>query len=324
MQSCTLILSDYGKICESMLLSCTNVCDSVASNANRILQDETARVERARKLDYTLYDLSMQMGTDSRARADAAQSKLVEAKKRLSTEIDCILSSFSVVVTVIFSEGKAEWIYAEDFINLACKWVKTFNVFIDEITEISISVSSELKKTYNNLTCDIKRINDDRKANIHRQKVNTYWADRKEEKAALNDELSSIIKRIVSVREQMTQVRQKNENNIRNLRNKLNEKVPAEKEQAQCLDRIADLNSQLKRLGVLKGKQKKELQKQIDAEQEKLKMILQNVEQQKSVRATDVNNKIRNINTNLEPYQKQLNELTQKKQEIQAKMDRAQ
>lgn len=317
---CTLVIASFKELCETMMDAYVQALGTVIDNTNQIAKMTNAELNRLKKMDYTMVNYAMEQGEKSMARLRTAQNKLNESQKQTAKQIESILAPFSNVVTTVFNEGRLDWVYTDEFIDMVCDQINSFKGLINKMSE-SIPISSSAKSKYQSLPDEIIKMHSDRKAVLQKQMVDAYWAEHAEEKAALDAELNLIKKQIDSVNIQLNQINQENEGGIENLNRRRNDMVPAEFEQKQCDERINELQNQLNKLGIFKGKQKKEVQSQIDSENEKKSRILKMVDQQRAELAAEVDKQIKQLNAKLKPYQKQLKELNQKKHKIENKLN---
>ncbi len=136
------------------------------------------------------------------------------------------------------------------------------------------------------------------KEELEQQKIKEYWDAHPDEKKEFDE-------RMVAINAEITQLKLDivpYEGQIRAFEKEKQQQVPAESNLKLLNDKISELHDQKKSLGVFKGKEKKEIQGQID----ELTIELQNVEKtvryQKDQLYKSVDSKIGSIKAEMKPY----------------------
>lgn len=146
-------------------------------------------------------------------------------------------------------------------------------------------IDEEFAKTKKEKEEDARKIQE-RKQKAAKQKIEEYWKVHPEEKQALDAE-----------REQLTAERTELDTKLSELKDKRNS-VPAKAELDAVKSKISALQSQQSSLSLFKGKEKKALQEQIDAQK------VTEAEIQKTVDAQQAE-----VDTEIEPLQKRYSEI---------------
>ena len=166
-----------------------------------------------------------------------------------------------------------------------------------------------------------------------------YWLEHPEEKAQIDNELVQINnqieilnKEIAPLNEQKQQFKSELDKRKDELQKEQTKSLPIDAEINQLKSHLSTLYSNLNDLGIFKGKQKKEMQKEIDATQAQLSKSYQTAKQEHEQQRSEINKqiaqvtdefhaKIESMTPQLVQIQDQLDNLDKRKKELQQKLE---
>ncbi len=145
-----------------------------------------------------------------------------------------------------------------------------------------------------------------------KKRFEEYWKEHAEEKKQLEGRISAIDDEIRQLKSNLSPY----ESRIKEIEKEKKSQVPAENELKATNDKIADLQSQKKALGLFQGKQKKALQEQIDKLTADINNIQNTVKLQRDELHKDVDSRIDSIKAEMKPYTDKIADLENEKSNI--------
>lgn len=147
---------------------------------------------------------------------------------------------------------------------------------------------------------------------IQLKKNKAYWAKHAEEKQKYDARLRDIDTEINQLREQVSRL----DAQITDIKKALNQSVPAESQLAEIKRQIKSLSDQKSSLGIFAGKQKKQLQAQIDTLQAQVGGCETTVRQQKAALQADISNQVAPVEAERKPLLDRISALESEKKRI--------
>ncbi|MBP3580414.1 MAG: hypothetical protein J6K12_04105, partial [Clostridia bacterium] len=147
---------------------------------------------------------------------------------------------------------------------------------------------------------------------LAQQKIKEYWDAHPDEKKQLDERMASINAEIKQLKLDIEPY----EGKIREFEKEKQQQVPAEINLKSLNDKISELQQQKKALGLFKGKQKKEIQGQIDGLTIELQDVEKTVRLQKDELHKSVDSKISSVKAEVKPYADKISELEKEKNNI--------
>lgn len=208
----------------------------------------------------------------------------------------------------------------KDFVN---KYIKLVN----EIREIEPNFATEKyqqidpfdpPQTWNSNRYDIllrhwqskeRELKAQRENEAAKKRFEEYWKEHADEKKQLEGRISAIDDEIRQLKSNLSPY----ESRIKEIEKEKKSQVPAENELKSTNDKIADLQSQKKALGLFQGKQKKALQEQIDKLTADINNVQNTVKLQRDELHKDVDSRIDSIKAEMKPYTDKIAELESEK-----------
>ncbi len=145
-----------------------------------------------------------------------------------------------------------------------------------------------------------------------KKRFEEYWREHADEKKQFEGRISAIDDEIRHLKSNLSPY----ESRIKEVEKEKKSQVPAENELKATNDKIADLQSQKKTLGLFQGKQKKSLQEQIDKLTADVTNLQNMVKHQRDELVKEVNTKIDSIKVEMQPYADKIAELEKEKRGI--------
>lgn len=149
-----------------------------------------------------------------------------------------------------------------------------------------------------------------------KKRFDDYWAEHANEKAQYEERIRAIDTEIKGLHETVAQYDAK----ISDVRKEENVPLPAESQLAEMKRQQADLVNQKGKLGLFSGKQKKELQGQIDTLQSQISTFEESVKQQKKSMQNDIAARVAPIEAERQPYLDKISVLENEKCNIKAEL----
>lgn len=146
-----------------------------------------------------------------------------------------------------------------------------------------------------------------------------YWQEHKEEKAQYESRINEIDAEIKRINAQYNQY----ESQISEIKKDLKNTVPAEAQLSAIKNQQAELYDQKSKLGIFAGKQKKQLQEQIDAMQPQIANIEESIRHQRKSIQDDVSARVASVESQRKPLKDQINKLEEEKRRINTELTKA-
>ena len=200
-------------------------------------------------------------------------------------------------------------------INNNIYWIKSKTLNSSAITSRKKLISQYNSKIEQCKVNIAKKREEERRIKMQEQKERNeaYWAEHAEEKQKLESERNSLQAELKQLQTQVSPF----DKEINAIKKERENPVPSEQEKETVLSEISRLRTEQGNLGLFKGKQKKELQNQINELNSRLSSIndlieTEKNEQQKSCDAkiSDVEKKAKPIRDKITAAQKRINEIT--------------
>ena len=150
------------------------------------------------------------------------------------------------------------------------------------------------------------------KETLAQQKIKEYWDAHPDEKKQLDERMAAINAEVKQLKSEIEPY----EGQIREFEKEKQQQVPAESNLKSLNDKISELQQQKKALGLFKGKQKKEIQGQIDGLTIELQDVEKTVRLQKDELHKSVDSKISSVKAEMKPYADKISELEKEKNNI--------
>ena len=151
---------------------------------------------------------------------------------------------------------------------------------------------------------------------IKREMMRKYWDEHPEEKEKLESRLAKIEPIRNSLREQVKNLQEQ----FDDLETEKSSLLPAEKEQKNIRDDIKALENRKNSLGIFKGKEKREIQEEIDSKMDKLERLKRTANRQREDKEKEIQEKEDIINNELIPLQKDLSSVDKEWKDVQFKL----
>ena len=155
---------------------------------------------------------------------------------------------------------------------------------------------------------DTERQEQKRKA-AAQKRFDDYWAEHADKKVQYEERIRTIDTEIKDLHETVSQYDAK----ISNIKKAGNASLPAETQLAEMKRQQSDLVIRKGKLGLFSGKQKKELQGQIDMLQSQISTFEESVKQQKKYMQNDIAARVAPIETERQPYLDKISALENEK-----------
>ena len=139
-----------------------------------------------------------------------------------------------------------------------------------------------------------------------------YWAEHAAEKQQYDARLAEIDSELKTLRTQSGQY----DSRITEIKKDLSKSVSGENQLAEIKRQQGELKSQKSQLGLFAGKQKKQLQAQIDALQPQIDELEANVNSQKKAIQNDVSSRVATVEAQRKPITDRINALETEKNRI--------
>ena len=149
-----------------------------------------------------------------------------------------------------------------------------------------------------------------------KKRFDDYWAEHANEKAQYEERIRAIDTEIKGLHETVAQYDAK----ISDVRKEEYVPLPAESQLAEMKRQQADLVNQKSKLGLFSGKQKKELQGQIDTLQSQISTFEESIKQQKKSMQNDIAARVAPIEAERQPYLDKISVLENEKRIIKAEL----
>lgn len=151
-----------------------------------------------------------------------------------------------------------------------------------------------------------------------KKRFNEYWSEHTTEKEHYEKRIHAIDSEIKSLREAASQY----DTRISEIRKALNQSVPTESQLAEIRGQIKTLSDQKAGLGIFAGKQKKQLQEQIDTLQLQVATYEESIRQQKKAIESEVADRVAAVETERKPLLDQIATLETEKKSINYELTR--
>lgn len=187
----------------------------------------------------------------------------------------------------------------------------SYQAIANNIVKPSIPFNTGMSMIYDDIK-ELTKSQEEAKEKKNRERNEKYWLEHQEEKQQLEAEKNSLSPQIEELQKQITGINDK----INQLNRQKESSIPAEDEYKSLKSKIFALKTQRDSLGIFKGKQKKELQAQIDEETSKLEHLNSEISSQKEQLLSSINPQISALNNKCSELEKELSNLKSKVSEI--------
>lgn len=180
----------------------------------------------------------------------------------------------------------------------------------------NINRQDRIFQYWNNRDQEMKII---REREMAKKRFDEYWKEHIEEKQQYEKRISEIESEIKTINSQYYQY----ESKISEIKKDLNNSVPAESQLSDVKKQQNELKGEKSKLGLFAGKQKKQLQEQIEALQIEIARIQAIVNSQKESIRNDVEARIALVENERKPLKERINVLEEEKRNINAELTKA-
>lgn len=177
-------------------------------------------------------------------------------------------------------------------------------------------VSQPMVSFYKTRISEVKTLAEMRMLQAQQERKKQYWEEHAVEKQQYNARLAEIEADLTTFRAQSGQC----DSRIAEIKKALSQHMPAESQLAQIKKQQKDLMNQKSQLGLFAGKQKKQLQTQIDALQPQIDNLEVNVNRQKKAIQDDVSARVAAVEAERKPITDRINALESEKKQINAEL----
>lgn len=158
-----------------------------------------------------------------------------------------------------------------------------------------------------------------REKELAKKRYTEYWQEHAEEKKQYEARIIEIDAEIKRINSQYYQY----DAQISEIKKDLKKAVPAESQLFAIKKQQSELNEQKSRLGIFAGKQKKQLQEQIDALQPQIANIEDSIRHQRKSIQDDVTARVASVESERKPLKDQINKLEEEKRRINTELTKA-
>ena len=259
---------------------------------------------------------------------DLSKSNVIEFKKRMCSDLRNACSSIQYWTS--YSQDNLGYLGFKP--NEKQQYLDKYWKLVDEIREVEPTYgtdkwsypdpfgpgfhgSDEIYRYWQKK--DAERQEQKRKA-AAKKRFDDYWKEHTDEKAQYEERISAIDIEIRGLRETAAQY----DGRISEIRRDLSQSVPAESQLAEIRRQIKTLSDQKAGLGIFAGKQKKQLQGQIDMLQQQAGTYEASIKQQKQAIQSDVANRVAAVEAERKPLIEQIATLESEKKRINRELTR--
>ncbi|MCC8051925.1 MAG: hypothetical protein LIP10_14960 [Clostridiales bacterium] len=202
-------------------------------------------------------------------------------------------------------------------IKTGSKWNQTFNRYDAVFQEVSpdyktISASNDLNNCINTFSHNATIWTANYKKKISDKKIADYWNEHMEEKQQYEDRIAEIDSELVEPMEKIKGY----DKQITEIRKDLKQSLPVGEQISIKQKQRTDLVMQKAQLGLFAGKQKKQLQTQIDELQSEIDKLYLSEKEQKQKIQDDVNARVAVIEKERKPFADRVAALSSEKDQI--------
>ncbi len=152
----------------------------------------------------------------------------------------------------------------------------------------------------------------EKKRKEQKDRNDAYWAEHSDEKHKLDSESVELHSKLEQLKRQMSPY----DKEILSWKNKREAGTPAQTEKEKIELQISQLQLEISSLGIFKGKEKKELQSQIDSLKARIPKIKESIEQEEKEQIKFCNDKIREIEQTAQPIKDEIAKIEKRLNEI--------
>ena len=260
---------------------------------------------------------------------DLSKSNVIEFKKRMCSDLRNACSSIQYWTS--YSQDSLGYLGFKP--NEKQQYLDKYWKLIDEIREVEPSygtdkwsypdpfgpglhMSDEIYNYWKRK--DAERQEQKRKA-AAKKRFDDYWKEHAEEREQYETRIIEIDAEIKRINSQYYQY----DAQISEIKKDLKQSVPAESQLFAIKKQQSDLNEQKSKLGIFAGKQKKQLQEQIDALQPQIANIEESIRHQRKSIQDDVSARVASVESQRKPLKDQINKLEEEKRRINTELTKA-
>lgn len=260
---------------------------------------------------------------------DLSKSNVIEFKKRMCSDLRNACSSIQYWTS--YSQDSLGYLGFKP--NEKQQYLDKYWKLVDEIREAEPSygtdkwsypdpfgpglhMSDEIYNYWKKK--DAERQEQKRKA-AAKKRFDDYWKEHAEEKEQYEARLIEIDSEIKRINGQYCQY----DTQISEIKKDLKKAIPAENQLLAIKKQQSDLNEQKSKLGIFAGKQKKQLQEQIDALQPQIANIEESIRHQRKSIQDDVSARVASVESQRKPLKDQINKLEEEKRRINTELTKA-
>lgn len=176
-----------------------------------------------------------------------------------------------------------------------------------------LHLSKEIAEYWRKHQNELKRIHEEAAA---KKRLEEYWKQHSDLRQQYELRLTQIASELATVNDQYAALSSK----ISEMKKPLSSPVPAEAQLAQIREKQSELKARKNKLGFFAGKQKKELQSQIDELETGIPNIQEEIKRQKTSLANDINVTIKPIEKDMKAVRQRLSILKAEEEKIRGEL----
>lgn len=253
---------------------------------------------------------------------DLSKSNVIEFKKRMCSDLRSACSSIQYWTD--YSQSSLGYLGFDA--KEKKKYLDKYWALVDEIREVEpkygtdkwsypdpfgpgLHMSDECYKYWQKIDGERQ---EKKEKEAKKKRFNKYWEDHAEEKQQYLSRIAEINSELENLKKQFDSF----EPRISAIKDDLSKELPIERQLAEIKRQQSEINGQKAKLGIFAGKQKKQLQAQIDALQPQINDLEANVIRQKRAVQDDVSARVAVVEAERKPIADRINALESEKKQI--------
>ena len=222
---------------------------------------------------------------------------------------------------VVLEDPIDRWSYQQEWSSYSSSYIHTKSKSLSDnavkirrkqVQECKDAIAKIEKSIKEKKEAEMRKAAEEKKA-----RIDAYWSQHSEEKAALDEEMETLKKEKQEIEDQLTAYRGEQTVTKRNG----NEKGPIELEQDALYKQISDLQLEKSQLGLFKGKEKKEIDLKIDGLRGQALELDPQVISEKDARKKATQAKLDELSEKMKPLEERKSELISRIQEITVELE---
>lgn len=260
---------------------------------------------------------------------DLSKSNVIEFKKRMCSDLRNACSSIQYWTS--YSQDSLGYLGFKP--NEKQQYLDKYWKLIDEIREVEPSYGTDKwsypdpfgpgfhmsDEIYNYWKRKDAEHQEQKRKAAAKKRFDDYWKEHAEEREQYEARIIEIEAEIKRINSQYYQY----DAQISEIKKDLKQSVPAESQLFAIKKQQSDLNEQKSKLGIFAGKQKKQLQEQIDALQPQIANIEESIRHQRKSIQDDVSARVTSVESQRKPLKDQINKLEEEKRRINTELTKA-